>query len=176
MYVCINFYEGPLINIKFYCDHFINLRSKISCWKMVKENFLSKDTIMNKRVYTCILIRRSPLGLQRNRFFVKLSWTFLTSSRSFRILASGSNSQICFPTQLLRLYNHGPCPSIILSFHILHICEPRVKRRRQFLTHPGHCLQYSFVFCKVEGQLLSKGNLCFDGPICEIYGFWNPCL
>ena len=21
-------------------------------------------------------------------------------------------------------------------------CEPRVKRRRQFLTHPGHCLRY----------------------------------
>ena len=90
MYVCINFYEGPLINIKFYCDHFINLRSKIPCWKMVEENFSSKDTIMNKRVYTCILIRRSPLGLQRNQFFVKLSWTFLTSSRSSGVPASGS--------------------------------------------------------------------------------------
>ena len=63
IYVCINFREGPLINIKFYCDHFINLRSKIPCWKIVEENFLSKDIIMNKRAYTCILIRRSPLGL-----------------------------------------------------------------------------------------------------------------
>ena len=122
IYIYIYFHEGPSINIKFYCDHFINLISKIPCWKILEEKNLSKDVIMNKRAHTCILIRRSPLGLQRNRFFVKFSWTFLTSSRSSGVPASGSNSQICLPRQLLRLYSHGPCPSATLSIHILHIC------------------------------------------------------